>query len=353
MTRCVLRLLAAALLVAASCYKDDTTSPRNGKSLARVLLTDAPFPYDSVARVNVYVASIDASSDLDTTGGGQWVRAATPARAFDLLTLQRGATALLREAELDARPYPAIRMVIDADKSSIVYNNDAAARYTVGFVRAGTYTVRVEQPDYPSLAPAIIPNVHIAAGDATQLPVSLPRAGSGGAYIRISGPTSVGVGGTISLRAAVGDASGNAVSNPAVSWTSSNTAIAQVSGGGDTASVMGRQAGYVTITAASGQLFDTLGVQVVGSSAPVASVTVVPGSANLAVGDSVGFRAELRDSTGTLLTDRAVSWFATDSSVMVVYPYGSQALVRPRASGSAFLRATSEGKTGQATITVH
>ena len=472
MTRCVLRLLAAALLFAASCYKDDTTSPRNGKSLARVLLTDAPFPYDSVARVNVYVASIDASSDLDTTGGGQWVRAATPARAFDLLTLQRGATAFLGEAELDARQYRAIRMVIDADKSSIVYNNgaappvhwpwpgsgavtmyalieepldfstaaaaapggaaividfdvgrsflydyfgtreftvlpwlravnsaatgtlegtvttdsggktrpvenanitvcgsqacdppnayvvatgrsDAAGRYTVGFLRAGTYTVRVEQPDYPSLAPAIIPNVHIAAGDATQLPVSLPRAGSGGAYIRISGPTSVGVGGTISLRAAVGDASGNAVSNPAVSWTSSNTAIAQVSGGGDTASVMGRQAGYVTITAASGQLFDTLGVQVVGSSAPVASVTVVPGSANLAVGDSVGFRAELRDSTGTLLTDRAVSWFATDSSVMVVYPYGSQALVRPRASGSAFLRATSEGKTGQATITVH
>src|SRR5205823_6499883 len=83
----------------------------------------------------------------------------------------------------------------------------------------------------------------------------------------------------------------------------SNTAIAQVSGVGDTASVSGRQAGYVTITAATGQLSDTLGVQVVGSSAPVASVTVLPGSANLAVGDSVGFRAELRDSTGTLLTD--------------------------------------------------
>src|SRR2546430_4315163 len=117
---------ALPIFFAASCYKDDTTSPRNGKSLARVLLTDAPFPYDSVARVNVYVASIDASSDLDTTGGGQWVRAATPARAFDLLTLQRGATAFLGEAELDARPYPAIRMVIDADTSSTVYNNGAA-----------------------------------------------------------------------------------------------------------------------------------------------------------------------------------------------------------------------------------
>src|SRR5207302_2004663 len=154
-----------------------------------------------------------------------------------------------------------------------------------------------------------------------------PHDGSGVAYVRTSGPTAVGVGGTISLRAAVGDASGNPVSNPSVSWTSSNTAIAQVTGVGDTASVTGRQAGYVTITAATGQLSDTLGVQVVGSSAPVASVTVVPGSANLAVGDSVGFRAELRDSTGTLLTDRAVSWFGTDSTVLNVYPYGSQALV--------------------------
>jgi len=472
MTRFALRLLAAAFLVGAGCYKDDTTSPQYGKPRARVLLTDAPFPYDSVASVNLYVASIAASGDVDTTGGGEWVRVATPDRAFDLLTLQRGATAFLGEAELDARQYRAIRMVIDVDKSSIVYNNgsappvhwpwpgsgavtmyalveepldlstraaaapggavividfdvgrsflydyfgtreftvlpwlravnsaatgtlagtvttdsggraqpvknanitvcgspacdppnayvlatgrsDDAGRYTVGFLRAGAYTVRVEQPDYPSLGPAIIPNVHITAGDTTQLPVSLPSAGSGGAYVRISGPTSVGVGGTISLRAAVGDASGNPVSNPSVSWTSSNTAIAQVTGVGDTASVTGRQAGYVTITAATGQLSDTLGVQVVGSSAPVASVTVVPGSANLAVGDSVGFRAELRDSTGTLLTDRAVSWFGTDSTVLNVYPYGSQALVRPRASGSALLRATSEGKTGQATITVH
>src|SRR5207302_2004662 len=126
----------------------DTTSPRNGKSLARVLLTDAPFPYDSVARVNVYVASIDASSDLDTTGGGQWVRAATPARAFDLRTLQRAATAFLGEAELDARQYRAIRMVIDADKSSIVYNNGSAPPVHWPWPGSGAVTMYalVEEP---------------------------------------------------------------------------------------------------------------------------------------------------------------------------------------------------------------
>jgi len=85
-------------------------------------------------------------------------------------------------------------------------------------------------------------------------------------------------------------------------------------------------------------------------------VTVQPASANLTVGDSVYFTAEVRDSAGTLVSGRPVSWFSTDSSVFVIQFQGGTnpiAIVRPRAVGSAFLRATSEGKTGQATITVH
>jgi len=471
MSRCIISLAVVAVLVAGSgCYQDDTnpTVAQRGKPLAKILLTDAPFPYDSVASVNIYVVRVEASAQTDTSGGGDWVLIAEPRKVFNLLTLQQGTTAFVGEGELPAGQYHAIRMTIDTSLSSVVWNSglrarvnwqnwsgsteeplyalveypvnvptdgaeividfdvgrsflynfygtnefilmpqirainsaatgtiagsvtsdytgatrpiananvtvcgsaacdppnayvvatsrsDSTGRYTIAFVRAGSYTVRVEQPDYPFLNPVIVADVTVTRGGTMELAVSLPKAGSGGGgYVRISGPSSVGVGGTISLRAAVGDAAGNPVSNPSVSWTSSNSGIAQVSGVGDTASVMGRQAGYATITAVSGQLSDTLGVQVVGSSAPVASVTVVPGSANLAIGDSVGFRAELRDSTGTLLTDRAVSWFATDSTVINVYPYGAQALVRPRAAGSASLRATSEGKTGQATITVH
>src|SRR5206468_577811 len=125
-------------------------------------------------------------------------------------------------------------------------------------------------------------------------------------------------GGAITLYAAVGDANGNLVPNPSVTWTSSAPSIADVSGVGDTASVAGRQPGLATITATSGGLSDTLTVRVVGSPSPVASVTVVPGSATPAVGDSLGFRAELRDSTGSVVTDRPVSWFGTDTSVFVI-----------------------------------
>jgi len=470
-------LAAATLLAGGGCYQDETTTPApSRKPLARVLLTDAPFPYDSVASVNVYVVSIDASSGLDTSGGGDWVRVASPEKTFDLLTLQHGTTAFLGEGELDARQYRAIRMVIDADKSSIVYNNgapppvhwpwpgsgaitmyalveepldfsapaiaasgeavividfdvgrsflydyfgtkeftvlpwlravnsaatgalegtvtadsggqsrpiknanvtlysgdprqppstwyaaatgrrDDTGYYKVAFVSAATYIVRIEQPDYPSLGAVVTPNVQVSAGATTRLSVSLPAAGgsTGGAYVHISGPSSVGVGGTITLYAAVGDANGNLVPNPSVTWTSSAPSIADVTGVGDTASVAGRQPGLATITATSGGLSDTLTVQVVGSPAPVASVTVVPGSVTAAVGDSLGFRAELRDSAGSVLTNRPVSWFSTDTAVFVIEgAFGPYSIVRCRKVGSALLRATSEGKTGQTSITVH
>jgi len=127
-----------------------------------------------------------------------------------------------------------------------------------------------------------------------------------------------------------------------------------VTGVGDTASVIGRKQGIVTITATSGGLSDSHTVQVAGSAAPVASVTVVPASADLAVGDSLAFRAELRDSDGTLLLDRPVSWINADNSATIqLYSYGTTAIVWARAAGTAVLRATSEGKSGQATITVH
>ena len=464
-------LVLIAALIATGCYQDEAVyAPQGAQLLARVFLTDAPFPYDSVASVNIHIVRIEANAQPDTSGGGEWVSIAEPDRSFDLLALRQGTTALLGEAQLSGRLYRAVRMVIDADRSSVVWGNgspasvawpwpgsgritmyalvaeplflvadqstfeividfdvgrsflydyygtgvftvlpwlravhrastgtiagvvtsaytgetrpiknanvtvyagdpnqspltwyvvatgrsDAAGQYTVAFVSGGTYIVRIEQPDYPFLDAVTTPNVQVSAGATTALSVSLPEAGStGGAYIRISGPTSVGVGGTITLRAAVGDAQGQDVPNPAVTWTSSDTAIEQVWGVGDTAAVAGRRPGEATIRATSGGLSDSLAIRVVGSPAPVATVTVIPGDASLGVGDSVGFRAELRDSGGNVQTDRPVAWFVSDSTVLSLFPFGAQAIVRARTTGTAVLSATSEGKTGRATITVH
>ena len=72
--RLAMRLLTAALLAAAGCYQDEPGSigPGNRKPVARVLLTDAPFPYDSLHGVTIYVVRIEASTAQDSSGGDLW-----------------------------------------------------------------------------------------------------------------------------------------------------------------------------------------------------------------------------------------------------------------------------------------
>jgi hypothetical protein len=124
------RLTLAATVslgVLAGCYKDDTLTPA-GIAPTVVLLTDAPFPFDSVKSVNIYVSRIEASADFDTSGSSSnWVEVAAPQKTFDLLTLQQGTTAFVGQSALDAGLYTSIRMTIDVDKSSIKYPNGADA----------------------------------------------------------------------------------------------------------------------------------------------------------------------------------------------------------------------------------
>ncbi|HXF96233.1 MAG TPA: Ig-like domain-containing protein [Gemmatimonadales bacterium] len=84
------------------------------------------------------------------------------------------------------------------------------------------------------------------------------------------------------------------------------------------------------------------------------SVTVIPSSAVLAVGDTLRFRAELRDAEGNPLSGRAVSWHSTDTIVLRITGESAEhATVRAVARGAARLRATSQGATGEAWVTVN
>src|SRR5882762_9135240 len=145
--RLAMPTLAAALLVGGACYQDDSTAPNlpgGAKPVARVLLTDAPFPYDSVTSVNLYIVRIEASTQMDTTGGA-WVVFAEPRQSFDMLQLQQGTTALLGERQISAGQYHAIRMTIDTSLSSI--------RGPAGQVRVNwnNYSGSNEMPLYASV----------------------------------------------------------------------------------------------------------------------------------------------------------------------------------------------------------
>lgn len=123
MSRLDLTLLTVTVL-ALACYKDDSgpASPNgNGKPLTNILLTDAPFPFDSVARVDVYIVSVDVSTEPDTAGSADsvpWTNVAAPHRQINLLDLQQGDTALLGGKEIPAGQYRAVRVILDTDSSA-------------------------------------------------------------------------------------------------------------------------------------------------------------------------------------------------------------------------------------------
>ena len=87
---------------------------------AAVYLTDAPFPFAGIARVDVHVVRIELSPQVDTSAApAPWVTVASPDRAFNLLDLQNGTAELLGEAQIPAGTYTAVRVTIDPARSSM------------------------------------------------------------------------------------------------------------------------------------------------------------------------------------------------------------------------------------------
>lgn len=141
-TRFALALAAAAGLAAC----DSTSGTQTGQ--LTVQLTDAPFPYESVSRVDVWVVRIDArvadadeadaaadvdddtdgDIDTDTDGAdraGGWVTIASPNRSINLLELRNGTTTNLGEATLPTGRYSGFRLILNTDESSVTLNDAA------------------------------------------------------------------------------------------------------------------------------------------------------------------------------------------------------------------------------------
>ena len=146
---------------------------------------------------------------------------------------------------------------------------------------------------------------------------------------------------TRQLTATLKDARGRTV-NRVVTWTSSNSAVARVSA---TGLVTGVELGSATITAHAEAVSSTASISVV--TAPVFRVGVTPGEALVTVGDTVQLSASVKDSLGYTLY-RTVTWSSSNNAIATVSAAG---LVITRAAGSATITATSEGRSGMATVT--
>ena len=152
------------------------------------------------------------------------------------------------------------------------------------------------------------------------------------------------VGATLQLTATPKDSNGTPLTGRTVTWLSSNTAVATVGASG---LVTGVAAGSATITATSEGKNGTSAITV--TNVPVATVTMTPAVAGILVGATLPLTATPKDSNGTPLTGRTVTWVSSNTAVATVSTSG---LVTGVAAGSATITATSEGKNGTSAITV-
>jgi trimeric autotransporter adhesin len=155
---------------------------------------------------------------------------------------------------------------------------------------------------------------------------------------------SIALGTTAQLTAITEDSVGHVLTGRTVTWGSSNTTVATVDG---TGFVAAKALGTATITASSEGKSGTSAITVY---VPVASVTVAPPTATVLVTQTKQFTATTKDAQGNTLTGRLVTWGSSNTDVATVDATG---LATAKALGTATITATSEGKSGTATLTVN
>ncbi|HEY2824939.1 MAG TPA: invasin domain 3-containing protein, partial [Gemmatimonadales bacterium] len=142
---------------------------------------------------------------------------------------------------------------------------------------------------------------------------------------------------------------GNALPRDAVTWTTTNGAVATVSA---TGVVVATGAGAATIRATSPGSAVTDAIVVTVTNAPV-SLTVQPaGPVTLsAIGAAINFVATVKNQAGAVIVSPspAVSWSSNSGAVTVVAGTG---VATAASTGSAIITATAGAATGSATVNV-
>jgi len=165
------------------------------------------------------------------------------------------------------------------------------------------------------------------------------------ASVEVTPPTAdVSVSSTLQLTAVAKDSTGAILSDRSMTWSTSNTLIASVAAG----LVTGLAAGTAQIAATVDGKSDTATVTVIYTA--VASVTVLPDVAFVAVDGNYQLSAILKDAGGSVLAGREVAWSSSNPALATV---SSSGMAHGVALGDVTITAVSEGISGTAALTVH
>jgi uncharacterized surface anchored protein len=138
-------LIALGSIGVAGCGSD---SMGTGTGLLTVRITDAPFPFSDVARVDVFVVRVDArtseptdaeATDESSTNG--WTTVATPNISINLLDLGAGKTTNLGATTLATGTYNGFRLIIDPSRSSITLKD--GTQPAIQFPSAGHSGIKI------------------------------------------------------------------------------------------------------------------------------------------------------------------------------------------------------------------
>jgi len=143
------------------------------------------------------------------------------------------------------------------------------------------------------------------------------------------------------------DANNNVLTGRSIAWSSSNSAVATISGSGAISAVA---VGTTQITATSEGVMGSATFTVTSAPpVPVASVTVSLAASSRNPGQTTQATATTRDANNNVLTGRVITWSSSNTGVATV---SSSGLVTAIAVGAVQIIAACEGQRDSAALTV-
>jgi len=262
---------------------------------------------------------------------------------------------------------PVSSVTVQPDSVSVIIGNTSALTATVKDAGGNALTGRAVTWKSSNEGVATVDGsgvvTGVAAGTATVTATSEGKSGSAKVVVTLvpvatvtvadientSDPLTVVEGQTLQLVALLADASGNALTDRLVSWTSGDESLATVNGSG---LVTGVKPGLVKITATSEGVSGSADVTV--TSAQEGNVVIIPADTTLSLTESADLKGMVIGSDGVAREGTSLTWSSDNDLVARVTGNGHvEAGIIP---GSATITATNTGSAkgtpGTAKVTV-
>lgn len=220
----VLLIVATATCAGPDPLSRDPEAPLPSTATS-ILITDTPFPYDLVARADLFIVRVAVGTDSGSTGSScsGAVEVAAPNRTIDLLALQHGTTALLDTITLPAGDYRAVCVTVNTDLSSLTLRDGRILTGTsspgIDWSGSGERIIKADVPDPIAVADSggnILIHFDVGRSFIPLQDVEPPRSDSGFAFIATVEAFDPGKTGSISGRLVSTSAAGPPIVNASI-----------------------------------------------------------------------------------------------------------------------------------------